>query len=80
MAERLRGLEGPYSYGLPARRRANIAALLGDREGAVRLLRHALDRGYIADGLGLAFDLHWDMDFEGLRDYAPFLDLMEPSG
>ncbi len=80
MDERLRGLEGPYSYGLPSRRRANIAALLGEHEEAVRLLRQALDRGYIADGLGLAFDLHWDMDFEGLLDYAPFLDLMEPSG
>jgi tetratricopeptide (TPR) repeat protein/TolB-like protein len=80
MDERLKGLEGPYSYGLPSRRRANIAALLGEREEAVRLLREALDRGYIADGVGLSFDLHRDMDFEGLRDYAPFLDLMEPSG
>jgi TolB-like protein len=80
MGERLKGLEGPYSYGLPSRRRANIAALLGERDEAVRLLRQALDRGYIAGGLGLGFDLHRDMDFETLRDYQPFLDLLEPSG
>ena len=46
---------------------ALIAALLGDREDAVRLLQQAIDEGQFHYDM-----LPRDMDFEGLWDYGPF--------
>jgi tetratricopeptide (TPR) repeat protein len=54
--------------------RACIAALLGEKDSAVRLLREALDKGWIYDWL------HPVMDLEPLRDYEPFKELMKPKG
>jgi len=55
--------------------RAHIALLLGDRDSAVDLLSDALARGL---PFGLYF--HNDPDFESLRDYPPFLELIRPRG
>lgn len=55
--------------------RACIAALLGDRERAVELLREAYARG-----LRYGVEEHRDMDLEPLRDYLPFQELMRPKG
>jgi DNA-binding SARP family transcriptional activator/TolB-like protein len=54
--------------------RARIAALLGQRERAVSLLRRAFDEGH-----GKIF-VHFDPDLESLRGYAPFDELLRPSG
>jgi hypothetical protein len=53
--------------------RAGIAAWLGDREKAVRLLREALRAGYEARSI-----LHMLVDFAPLRGYAPFEELARP--
>jgi hypothetical protein len=55
--------------------RARMAALKGDRERAVALLHHALDIGL----RGRMF-LHLDPDFEALRDYPPYRELIRPDG
>jgi len=69
-------LEAPYLFGRHTYQRARIAALLGEDERAVVLLREAL-----ADGLrSLAFQLHRDPDFESLRHYPPFQELARPRG
>jgi tetratricopeptide (TPR) repeat protein len=56
-------------------RRAQLAALLGQREQAVALLRDAFARG-----LSMSTGLHRQMDFESLRGFAPFDELMRPKG
>jgi tetratricopeptide (TPR) repeat protein/TolB-like protein len=53
--------------------RARIAAVLGDKDGAVTLLRQAF-----AEGASQGFPIHADMDLESLRDYRPFRELVGP--
>jgi hypothetical protein len=55
--------------------RAQLEALLGQRERAVALLRDAFARG-----LSMSTALHRQMDFESLRGFAPFDELMRPRG
>ena len=83
IAQELRGLERPYSYGNQLTRGARILALVGDKEGAVALLREALARGLGLDsdltriyGYGLAFS--HNMDLESLHGYPPFEELIKP--
>jgi hypothetical protein len=52
---------------------ARLAALRGDREGAVALLRRAYD-----EGLLYRIVIHTDPDFESLRGYPPFEELIRP--
>jgi eukaryotic-like serine/threonine-protein kinase len=79
-AERISGqlaaLRGPYLNGQPSLYRARIAALLGDRAEATALVRQALNEGVAPGG----YELFPDMDFEPLRGYAPFEELMRPKG
>jgi tetratricopeptide (TPR) repeat protein len=63
----------PYLRGQNTRWRAQIAALLGDRASAVRLLRLA-----DAEGAVVAIDLHRETDFESLHDYPPFQEFVRP--
>src|SRR6058998_2469333 len=63
----LAGVKRPYIFGRHAVWRARIQALLGEREGAVALLRDAFAQGYPH-----AHALHVDLAFDALRDYAPF--------
>jgi tetratricopeptide (TPR) repeat protein len=58
---------------LAAYARARMAALRGEREGAVDLVRRAFELGL----RGRMF-LHLDPDFESLRDYAPYRELIRP--
>jgi len=51
-----------------------IAALLGDKEGAVSLLRQAIKQGYAYSGI------HPTEDFESLADFPPYVQLMKPKG
>jgi len=70
------GLAGPYEFGVEAYRRAIIAAVLGDRDEAVRLLREAFAQG-LPYGQYLP---HADMDLESLWDYRPFQEIVRPKG
>ena len=73
--ERLATVDIPYPRGGPTRRRARIAAVLGDRQEAVALLRRAYREG-ARYGLSFLFDPEYD----SLRDYEPFLEFMRPKG
>jgi len=64
----------PYLFGVPTYWRARIAALLGDKEGAVNLLRPAIKQGYAYSSI------HPTEDFESLADYPPYIQLMKPKG
>ncbi len=58
--------------------RAKIAALLGEREEAMALLRQAIERG-----ARWGFRSCWpvgDIDFDPLRDYPPFQEFVRPKG
>ena len=55
--------------------RARIASLLGEKERAVMLLQEA-----IAQGLIYGSYLLQEMDFEPLRNYQPFQELLKPKG
>jgi tetratricopeptide (TPR) repeat protein len=71
----LRQMSGPYLFGAHTYRRACIAALLGDRQGAVDLLRKSL-----AEGTRLGVSIHRELDLEAVWDYAPFRELLRPRG
>jgi serine/threonine protein kinase/tetratricopeptide (TPR) repeat protein len=64
----------PYLFGNPTYWRARIAALLGDNEGAMNLLRQATKQGFAYSGI------HPTEDFEALADYPPYVQLMKPKG
>jgi tetratricopeptide (TPR) repeat protein len=70
----LENMNKPYIFGLHTFYRARIAALLGEKENAVRLLREALTQGVNYT------ELHPMMDFEPLQDYPPFQELIKPKG
>jgi hypothetical protein len=55
--------------------RARLAALRGERVRAVALLRRAFDFG-----LRNRMYLHLDPDFESLRNYPPYQELIRPKG
>ena len=77
ISQRLAVWEYPYLHGRHTYWRASIAAALGDRDDAVRLLRQAF-----AEGLwfvGTFEDMrHGDMNLDPLRGYPPFVRLMAP--
>ena len=52
-----------------------IAAALGDREGAVRLLRQAYSEGMV---LGTA--QRREPEWRPLRDYGPYQEFVRPKG
>jgi tetratricopeptide (TPR) repeat protein/TolB-like protein len=68
-------LAGRTKDGNASYARARLAALRGDRARAVALLRQAFERG-----LGGRMYLHLDPDFESLRDYPPYQELVRPKG
>jgi hypothetical protein len=76
VGDQLASLDVPYLRGRNTCERAKITAILGDDDGAVSLLRHAIGEGRDYDGHWL----HRDIDFESLRDYPPFQELMRPKG
>jgi tetratricopeptide (TPR) repeat protein len=72
----LAGLSQPYLTGFPTYYRAEIAAVLGDRERAVELLRDAIAHGAVD-----AWEhLHAEPAFAGLHGYPPFDELLRPKG
>jgi predicted Zn-dependent protease len=73
VSEKLRHSTQPHLFGSHTYWRACIAALLGERQAAVDLLRESF-----AQGAEYRLGLHHDPDLEQLRDYPPFMDLMRP--
>jgi hypothetical protein len=65
----------PYSYGEIPYWRAAIAASLGDKETAVRLINEAL-----AAGIRRLPEIHRLEEFQSLRGYAPFEAILRPKG
>ena len=82
VASRLGTLRRPYPHGRTEYWRARIAAVLGDRDGAVALLREALAAGFACTYHEVPHSeaCHRDMDFELLRGYPPFDELLQPKG
>ncbi len=62
----------PYLFGSQTYWRARIAAILGQQESAVALLREALAQGQSYTRL------HPDPDLDLLKDYPPFQELVKP--
>jgi tetratricopeptide (TPR) repeat protein len=73
IASELEGIDRPYVFGAHTYWRGCIAALLGDRDLAVQLLRDAFAQGFRYD-----VSLHRDVNLEPLRDYPPFQELLRP--
>ncbi len=71
----------PYLFGWNTGYRASIAALLGEKELAMRLLQEALAQGAIYnDSSDYRYCIHPNMDLEPLHDYPPFQELVKPKG
>jgi len=65
----------PYQKATATYWRAAIAAQLGDKEGAVELLRQA-----IREGQGVGTEVHRLTEFQLLRGYPPFEEILRPKG
>ena len=72
-SERLHRWQGPDLHGRHTYWRAAIAALLGDSDRAVMLLRGAFGQGH-----GRGLQIHDSPDLETLRAYPPFVELVAP--
>jgi tetratricopeptide (TPR) repeat protein len=70
----LAGQDHRYKMGAHTYGRATIAAVLGEREAALGLLREAFSQGYPQGDIRL----HRDFDVENLLDYPPYIELMQP--
>jgi tetratricopeptide (TPR) repeat protein/tRNA A-37 threonylcarbamoyl transferase component Bud32 len=71
----LRSLDRPYLFGQHTFNRARIAAVLGEPDRAVALLREAFGKGYY-----YTHQIPMHIDFRSLSDYAPYQDLVRPKG
>jgi hypothetical protein len=70
----LESLDVPYLHGVNTMFRARIAAVLGRRDDAVRLVRQARAEGAQVE------ELHRAVELLALRGYPPFDDLVRPAG
>jgi tetratricopeptide (TPR) repeat protein len=75
ISQELKDNKNPFLFGHPTYWRARIAALLGDKEGAVQLLQEA-----IKQGLDYQYLYSYPQDFEALQEFPPFQQLMKPKG
>ena len=73
IARQLIGDSRPWLFGGPRVWAARVAAVNGDREGAIALIRQALREGYAR-----LYLLHAERDFEPLRDFPAFREILEP--
>jgi serine/threonine protein kinase len=74
ISKQLEAINKPYLFGNHTWCRAEIAAWLGDKELAVKLLREAL-----AQGATYVWFIN-DITLEPLYDYPPFQELVKPKG
>jgi tetratricopeptide (TPR) repeat protein len=70
----LRELKRPYMFGVNTYGCACIAAVLGDKDQAITLLKQSFLEGTDYTSL------HTDVDFEPLWDYPPFKEITRPKG
>ena len=75
IADELSRLDRPYSFGSIAYARATIAATLGQKELAARLIDEALKQGSRTMPL-----IHQVEEFQSLRGFAPFEEILRPKG
>jgi len=82
IADELRRMEKPWLDGKHTFRAGRIVALLGDKDGAVALLREAIAQGAgiseVPDNYGYAFIYSHCVDLESLLGYPPFEGLITP--
>ncbi len=71
----LAGAGSRYSLGMQTEARAHIAAALGRREDAVRLLHQAVTEGRSFDN-----NKHLDPELLLLAEYPPFIEWLRPKG
>ena len=71
----LQRLSRPYLFGRETLWRARVAALLGDRDRALRLLVRAFSEGH-----AYGPELHADPDLEPLRSHEGFRRVLRPKG
>jgi tetratricopeptide (TPR) repeat protein len=71
--EELESIERRYLFGEHTYMRARIASVLGEKERAVLLLQDAFVQGLVYGSY-----LRQEMDFEPLRSYKPFQELLKP--
>ena len=71
-AVELRHFSGRYLFGRPTYWRARMAALLNEPEKAVNLLNESF-----AQGNRFGIYIHQTIDFESLKEYAPFQELIK---
>ena len=64
-----------YTFGSHTEARARIAAALGERDEAVRLLHQA-----VTEGLGYDNNKHLDFELQRLRGYPPYEEWLRPKG
>ena len=69
----LAGDDRPYRFGSPRLWQARIAAVKGNREGAVALIRQAMREGYAR-----LYLLHAEHDFDSLRSFPAFREIVRP--
>jgi serine/threonine protein kinase/tetratricopeptide (TPR) repeat protein len=75
IADELKIIDRKYLFGWHTYVRARIHALLGEHAEAVKLIQESFDQG---NGFGVY--IHREIDFEPLRDYPPFQELLKPKG
>ncbi len=75
MSQRLADVTEPFTMGRPSYFRASIAAQLGDRTEAIRLLQQAMTRGFKEWG-----HLHVDINFDPVRSDPEFQEILRPKG
>jgi hypothetical protein len=73
ISDELSRITRPYTFGEPSYWRAAIAASLGEKETAVRLLTEALARGDRKMP-----EIHRVEEFQSLRGFEPFEALLRP--
>jgi tetratricopeptide (TPR) repeat protein len=75
LSDSLRALDRPYLWGQHTYWRARIAALLGERDEAVRLLWQSA-----GEGISFGMSMHADPDLDPLLDFPPFQEFIRPKG
>jgi tetratricopeptide (TPR) repeat protein len=75
ISDELKKISRPYLFGRHTYWRARIASLLGEKQRAVELLRESFAQGRV-----YGVYLHQVIDFEPIKDYPPFKELMRPKG
>jgi tetratricopeptide (TPR) repeat protein/TolB-like protein len=73
IAARLTSDDRPWMFGAPRLWAARIAAVKGDREAAIALIHRALREGHAR-----LYLFHAEHDFDSLRDFPVFRDLLRP--